>query len=112
MAKRRDARLPHSWKELLRAPWLERLVYEEARPEDPPGKAWYAYIKDEWLGPGFDRFSNTYQHKDAHYAYGVGTVELLSCLRDRYWDHIENKNGDAERRRKRSFTSTTESAWL
>lgn len=112
MAKRRDAQFPNSWKELLKSPWLERLVYEEARPEDPPGKAWYAYIREEWLSPKFDRFSNPYQHKDAHYVYGTGTIELLQCLRDVYWDYIENKDGDAARRRKRSLTSTTQSAWL
>lgn len=112
MAKRRDAQFPNSWKELLKAPWLERLVYEEARPEDPPGKAWYAYIREEWLSPKFDRFSNPYQHKDAHYVYGTGTIELLKCLHDVYWDYIENKDGDAARRRKRSFTSTTQSVWL
>jgi len=112
MAKRRDAQFPNSWKELLKSPWLERLVYEEARPDDPPGKAWYAYIRDEWLGDSFDRFSNPYQHKDSHYVYGLGTIELLTCLRDVYWEHIENKKGDAEKRRKRSIASTPQSAWL
>jgi len=112
MAKRRDAQFPNSWRELLKSPWLERLVYEEARPDDPPGKAWYAYIRDEWLGDSFDRFSNPYQHKDSHYVYGLGTIELLTCLRDVYWEHIENKKGDAEKRRKRSIASTPQSAWL
>ena len=112
MAKRRDAQFPNSWKELLKSPWLERLVYEEARPEDPPGKAWYAYIRDEWLSDSFDRFSNPYQHKDAHYVYGLGTIELLTCLRDVYWDYIQNQKGDAESRRKRSIASTTQSVWL
>jgi len=112
MAKRQDARLPHSWNELLAAPWLERLVYEEARPDDPPGKAWYAYIREEWLSESFDRLSNPYQYKGAHYAYGLGKIALLTCLRDVYWQHIENQKGDAERRRKRSIASTPQSAWL
>lgn len=112
MAKRRDAQMPNSWKDLLRAPWLDRLIYEEARPEDPPGKAWYAYIKDDWLSPSFDRFSNVYQHNDAHYVYGVGSTDLLRCLQDVYWPYIEDQNADPTKRRKRSFTSTTRSVWL
>ena len=112
MAKRRDAQFPNSWKELLKSPWLERLVYEESRPDDPPGKAWYAYIRDEWLSDSFDRFSNPYQHKDAHYVYGLGTIELLTCLRDVYWDYIENQKGDAEGRRKRLIASSPQSACL
>lgn len=112
MAQRRDAQFPRSWKELLNAPWLERLVYEESRPEDPPGKAWYAYISDEWLSSGFDRTSNAYQHNDAHYAYGRSTIDLLACLKDHYWEFVELKGGGASKRRKRSFGSTTGSPWL
>jgi len=112
MASRRDARFPRSWKELLNSPWLERLVYEEARPEDPPGKAWYAYISDEWLSSQFNHAENVYQHNGFHYAYGRGTIDLLTCLRDNYWDFIELRGGEVKRRRKRSFGSTTASPWL
>ena len=112
MGNRRDTQFPKSWKELLNAPWLERLIYEEARPEDPPGKAWYAYISDEWLSPGFNRAANAYQHNGAHYVYGRGTIDLLTCLKNDYWDFIELKSGDASKRQKRSFGSTTASPWL
>jgi hypothetical protein len=110
MARRLVASFPSTWSALLKAPWLDRLVYEEARPEDPPGKAWYAYINPDWLTPEFDRSSTPYHYKGAYYAYGRSPIPLFRCLREIYWPYVR-PNAAALAALEESTSSTTPSAF-
>jgi len=104
------ASFPATWAELLRAPWLDRLVYEEARPEDPPGKAWYAYIHPDWLNDQFDRNSTDYHYKGAYYAYGRTPNQLFKCLKQTYWPCVR-PNAAALAALEQSTSSITRSAF-